>query len=82
MVFFVPWSPEPTIIASDVILQQSDAGATDIVTHSSEQPRALLERLSSEGIEHVYAPATAANIDVRTIRMPIEVYLVLSVGGH
>lgn len=26
----------------------------DIVTHSSEQPRALLERLSIEGVEHVY----------------------------
>ncbi len=26
----------------------------DIVTHSFEQPRALLERLSIEGIEHVY----------------------------
>ena len=26
----------------------------DIVTHSSESPRALLERLSQEGIKHVY----------------------------
>ena len=26
----------------------------DLVTHSSETPRALLERLSNQGIEHVY----------------------------
>jgi dihydrofolate reductase len=26
----------------------------DTVTHSSEQPRALLERLSAEGVKHVY----------------------------
>ena len=30
------------------------------VTHSSEQPRALLERLSKEGVEHVYVDGGAA----------------------
>jgi dihydrofolate reductase len=38
-------SSKPMSIPPDVL---------GIVTHSAEQPRALLQRLSSEGIEHVY----------------------------
>jgi dihydrofolate reductase len=57
---FGGWSYEemPVIVLSRNPIS-FPSNVPDTVTHSSEQPRALLERLSGEGVEHVYVDGGA-----------------------
>ncbi|MFC2031324.1 dihydrofolate reductase family protein [Chloroflexota bacterium] len=48
-----PYGETPVVVLSRNALSLPP-GVPDTVSHSSEPPRALLERLSAEGLEHVY----------------------------
>jgi len=53
-----PYGSTPVFVLSSTQIS-FPSSVPDTVTHSSEQPRALLERLSREGIGHVYVDGGA-----------------------